>query len=535
MWTVILILAAAGVVSVLVLTKLYVKTPANMAFIRTGFGGKRVVIDGGALVLPVVQHIQWLSLETFKLEVYKANKEAFITKDRMRVDLGAEFYVKIPPEPLAIERAARSLGDKSFSAGEIRLLVEEKLVSALRSVAATMDLIQMHENRRAFALAVMENLKEPLHEANGLVLEDVSIFHLDQTDRSYLDPGNIFDAEGLRQIAAQVSERSRQRNEIERNTEVAIKRKDVEAVKLKLALEQEREFAEAEQVKEVETYRAQRKAETEQFKAEQERVAREAEIATRRAVREAEILEERAVRESEVKREAYLIGQLQLQEMAQIEKERAVEEAKRQKEIAIILKERARIDEERHRLEAEALKEQAAQEVVTVAEKLAAQRSKELALIHALRELEVTAKKSEAMERLASAKMKDGEAEAYAILKRREAENALDEKIIQRDVLIELIARAPQIIGELMAPAKQIESIKVLDINGWRPTGEGPQGFTNSGIGRVIGAFLEAGAALPFLKEFLDFSQVDAGRAIKKLAEQIPGLKEALGPPEAKG
>lgn len=526
MWTILIILVVGGGLFVWVLTRLYVKTPANMAFIRTGLGGKKVVIDGGALVWPIVQHIQWLSLETFKLEVFKAAKEAFITKDRMRVDVGAEFYVKIPAEPDAIERAARSLGDKSFSAEGIKLLVEEKLVSALRSVAATMELIEMHENRRRFALAVMENLKEPLREANGLVLEDVSLFHLDQTDRSYLDPGNIFDAEGLRQIAAQVSERSRQRNEIERNTEVAIKKKDVEAVKLKLTLDQEREFAEAEQMKAVETYKAQRKAETEQFKAEQERLAREAEIGKRRALREAEILEERTVREAELKREAYLAGQLQLREMAEIEKERAVEEAKREKEIAVILKERARLEEERRKLEIEALKEQAAQEVVTIAEKLAAQRAKELALIHALRELEVTAKKSEAMERLALAKMKDGEAEAYAVLKRREAENALDEKIIQRDLLLSLIERVPQIVGELMAPAKQIESIKVLDINGFRMDGANGEA---SGVGRVINSFLSAGAALPLLKELMDFAKVDPQQLVKKVAEQLPGIKEALG------
>jgi len=518
----ILVIAAIGVL--VILTRLYVKTPANMAFIRTGLGGKKVVIDQGAVVLPWVQSIQWISLETFKLEVYKAQKEAFITKDRFRVDIGAEFYVKVEPTPEAIERAVRSLGEKSFSAEGIQTLVEEKLVSALRSTAAKMELTEMHENRRGFALAVMENLRDALIP-NGLMLEDVSIFHLDQTDRAYLDPGNIFDAEGLRQIAVQVSERSRQRNEIERNTEVAIKRKDVEAVKLKLALDQEREFAEAEQVKAVETYRAQRKAETEQFKFEQERLTREAEIAKTRAIREMEILEDRAIREAEIKRETYLLEQLKEKERTEITKEQAIEEARREKEIAILLKERERLEEERRRLQAEALKEQAAQEVVTAAERLAAERAKELALIHALRELEVTAKKAEAMERLALAKMKDGEAEAYALLKRREAENTLNERIISRDLLLALIERAPQIVGELMAPAKQIESIKILDINGFKLDGANGE---SSAVGRVINSFLSAGAALPLLKELLDFSKMDPQQLLKRVAEQLPGLKEAL-------
>src|SRR5581483_11651661 len=117
-----------------------------------------------------------------KLEVIKAHKEAFITKDRFRVDIGAEFYLRVAADPDSIERASRSLGDRSFDATAIQTLVEEKLVSALRSVAAATELVELHENRRAFAQAVKENLLEPL-SYNGLTLEDVSVFHLDQTGK----------------------------------------------------------------------------------------------------------------------------------------------------------------------------------------------------------------------------------------------------------------------------------------------------------------------------------------------------------------
>jgi uncharacterized membrane protein YqiK len=531
MGTILFILIIAGAL-VGVLVKLYVKAPANMAFIRTGWGGKRVVIDGGAIVWPWIQSLQWISLETFKLEVNRANKDAFITKDRMRVDIGAEFYVKIDAIPDAIERASRSLGDKSFSAGGIQALVEEKLVSALRSVAAQMELLQMHENRRGFALAVMENLKDALIP-NGLSLEDVSMFHLDQTDRSQLDPGNIFDAEGLRQIAAQTSERTRQRNEIERNTEVAIKKKDVEAVKLKLQLDQERDLAEAEQHKAVEVHRAQRKAETEQFRYEQDQKTREAEIAKLQAIRFAEIAQERAIREADIRREASLLTAVQERERTEILKEQAIEAAKREKEIAILIKERERLEEERRRLEAEAAKEQAAQEVVTAAERVAAERGRDLALVAAVRELQVAEKKAAAQERMATARMKEGEAEAHARMKLREAENALDQKIINRDILMGLIEKLPQIVGELMAPAKQIESIKVLDVKGLAGGGDaGPQGS----VERVIHSFLSAGAALPLLREFLDFSKGEPQQLIQQITEKLPVVKELLAAaPKLKG
>lgn len=525
-----IVLGVLAAALVAVLYAFYVKTPANMAFVRTGLGGKRVVVDGGAVVWPGLHSLQWLSLETFKLEVFKGQKEAFITRDRMRVDIGAEFYVRVEPTPDAIERASRSLGERSFSAEAIQALVEEKLVSALRSVAAKMDLLEMHENRRGFALAVMDTVREALL-ANGLGLEDVSIYHLDQTDRAYLDPGNIFDAEGLRQIAAQTSERSRQRNEIERNTEVAIKRKDVEAVKLKLALDQEREFAEAEQAKAVETFRAQRRAEAEQFKFEQSRLTREAEIARDRAIREREILEERAIREAELRKETYLLQELLNRERTEIEKERALETARREKEVAVLAKERERLEEERRRLLAEAQRAEAEETVQTAAERARAERAREIALIEALRELEVAHRKAEATERLALARLKEGEAEATVRQRYREAENVLDPKIIQRDVLLSLIERTPTIVKELMAPVQRIESIRVLDLHGGLGGNGGPGDGRAGTYDGVLGAILRTGAALPLLRELVEFAGRggDLTGALRKVAEAVPGLREAAG------
>ncbi|GBD27133.1 Inner membrane protein YqiK [bacterium HR30] len=521
LWIVLLVLLGVVLIVGAVGLRFYVKAPPNAAFIRTGLGGKRVVIDRGAIVLPIVHHIQWLSLETFKLDVVKVAKEAFITKDRYRVDIGAEFYIRIGTDPESIEKASRSLGDKSFSADGIRALVEEKLVGALRSVAAATTLVELHENRRGFAVAVKDLLLEPL-SYNGLTLEDVSVFHLDQTSKEYLDPSNIFDAEGLKRITLETSERTRERNEIERNTEVAIRRQDVEAVKLKLALDQEREFAEAEQQRRIETYRTQQLADTAEFKFQSEQRMRTAEIAKERNIREAEILRDQAIREAEVRREIQLISVAEEQERAQIAKERAVEEAKRAKEIAVLLKEVERLAQETARLQSEAEKEAAEQAVVSVKEKAQAERAKEIALIHALRELEVAERRAQTAERLARARRAEGEAEAYAVLKMREAENALADKLIVRELARALIDRAPEIVAELMAPAKQIESIRVLDIHGLGTDSGGDA----SGVAGVLSAFLRSSAALPLLREILDFAGVDRDKVVTKLTEKVPFLRE---------
>lgn len=493
---------------------LYVKVPANMAYIRTGLGGRRVVTDAGAFILPIVHNIQWLSLETFKVEILRRNRDAFITKDRYRVDLGAEFYVKILPDDAMIEAASRSLGDKSFSAEGVKALVEEKLVSAMRSAAAQMELVELHENRRGYALKVKDMVTEPVAQ-NGLGIEDVALFTLDQTDKSQLDPNNIFDAEGLRQITAQTSARMRERNEIERDTEVAIKRKDVESVRLKLELEREQEFAQAEQLRQVESHRVEQQAEGERFRFAQDLQTREAEIA-----------KERQVREAELARELYLQEKERDRSLAEIARERAIEEAQRQKAVAVLQAERKRIAEEQARLKAEAEREEAEQAVATVSQRAEAERAKEVALIQALHELEVAERKARATERLAQSKLKDGESEAQVTQLLRKAENAMDLKFVYRDVALRLIERLPEIAREAMEPARHIDSIRVLDVKGLTGDGRGDGTAPGDPVARVYSALLGTGAALPLLRELLAFGS--SSGMLEKLGETFPELKNVV-------
>lgn len=513
----IVVVLIVGFIAAALAIRFYVKTPPNMALIRTGLGGRRVVIDGGVLVFPVVQNIKWISLETVKLKVWRVNKDGLITKDRFRVDVGAEFYMKVEPRTEDIETASRSLGDRSLNAESLKLLLEEKLVSALRAVSAEKNLVELHESRIGFAREVKESLKDTLL-SNGLTIEDVSIFHLDQTKKDQLDPNNIFDAEGLKQITAQTSQRMKERNEIEKNTEVAIKQKDVEAIKLKLKLDQEREFASSEQMKEVENYRTLKRSEAEQFKFKQEM-----------SVREAEISKDRMIRETEIEKEKFLIHKMQEKERAEIDNELAIEIARLVRDIGIIQKEREKVEEERARLESEAAKKRSIQNVLTVERKAEVEREREIANIHHTKELEIAELRAKAMERLAEAKLREGELEAQVKYKMREAENVLDTKFILKDVIEEFIKNAPAICRELMEPARNIESIRVLNING---PGLGGVAATGGGDGdtvsKVIGAVISTGAILPLLNELMRFYKIDGDEIVKKVIEKVPDLKEVI-------
>ena len=271
----ILCLVAIGIITVI--TKLYQRARPNEAFVRTGMGGVKIIQDGGALVVPVIHEFIKISLETLKLEVVRENSDSLITKDKLRADVGAEFFVKVMPDNDSVLQASRSLGDKMSNVDLVKSAVEDKLISALRSVAATKTLSELHEERDEFVLEVTNAVNNDLKE-NGLTLESVTLSKLDQTSVQSLNDDNIFDAQGKKTIAEITEKNKTERNRLEREGEQARKVQDVETKKAVLNLEQEQKSAEATQ-----------QAEIAKVQAEQQKEATQKSIEAQRAVELAEI------------------------------------------------------------------------------------------------------------------------------------------------------------------------------------------------------------------------------------------------------
>ncbi|MCB2088744.1 MAG: flotillin family protein, partial [Sphingomonadaceae bacterium] len=132
------------------LTKLYRRASKEVAFVRTGVGGEKVVMNGGALVLPVFHETMPVNMNTVVLPVVRRDNEALITLDRLRIDVKAEFYVRVKPDAEAIAMAAQTLGMRTMQPEALKDLVEGKFVDALRSVAAGMSMNELHEQRADF-------------------------------------------------------------------------------------------------------------------------------------------------------------------------------------------------------------------------------------------------------------------------------------------------------------------------------------------------------------------------------------------------
>ncbi|MCR9213699.1 MAG: SPFH domain-containing protein [Proteobacteria bacterium] len=330
--SIILILIIAIVVIVIaayLLHWLYHRSTKEVAFVRTGLGGETVVINGGALVLPIVHEITPVNLNVVRIPVQRTKESAIITRDRMRVDINAEFFVRVIQEKKAVAAAASTLGRKTLNPEELADLLSGKFIGALRSVAAEMTLDEMHEKRGDYVSRVDERAADIL-ASNGLELETVAITDLDQTDLEYFNPANRFDAEGLTQLIDTIETRRKMRNDIEQSSVVAIRTRNLEAEKETLKLEQESESSRLAQERELEALRAEQRAEIVHTRTSREADSEKSRIANEQKTRELEIARQKALQAAEIEAQEEVektrIAQEQELEVLRIEREKKIRE-----------------------------------------------------------------------------------------------------------------------------------------------------------------------------------------------------------------
>ena len=71
----------------------------------------------------------------------------------------------------------------------------------------------------------------------------MSLTGLDQTAMEYFNPSNAFDAEGLTRLTEEIELRKKLRNDIEQDTMIAMRKKNLESEKLSLSIDQESEYS----------------------------------------------------------------------------------------------------------------------------------------------------------------------------------------------------------------------------------------------------------------------------------------------------
>ncbi len=507
---------------------LYRRSSKETAFVRTGFGGQKVVMNGGAFVLPIIHEVIPVNMNTLRLEVRRGREAAIITRDRMRVDVVAEFYVRVQEAANTIASAAQTLGQRTMHPEALGELIEGKFVDALRSVAAEMTMEELHEKRGAFMQKVRSAVAEDLLK-NGLELESVSLTNLDQTNMEFFNPSNAFDAEGLTRLTDQIERRKKIRNDIEQDTMIQIRNKNLETEKMSLEIDRDSEYARLEQEREVEIRRAAQRAELARERAARERDAEQAQLQARQEIEQMRINTERAVEEERIHRERNVqaleidrrrsidLSEQQAREEVErtrIATERALDEQRinRERDVEQLEIERRKLIELAEQMraiavagqskaqsaahpEADAAREKAIvaeERVFSAREREVAERRKTIELILATQEAErqgialrlaAETEKQVADDRADAIRIvAEGEAEAekirVAVAKLRhaveadgvrqmnEAENTLTPESRQLTMRLRLLEKLEGIIRESVRPMEKIEGIKILQVDG---------------------------------------------------------------------
>lgn len=538
-----IVLAGGAFVALLIivfaLTRLYRRASKEVAFVRTGVGGEKVVMNGGALVLPVFHETMPVNMNTVVLAVVRRDTEALITLDRLRIDVKAEFYVRVKQDSGSIAMAAQTLGQRTMHPEALKDLVEGKFVDALRSVAAGMTMNELHEQRAEFVQKVQQVSSNDL-AMNGLELESVSLTGLDQTSIEHFNANNAFDAEGLTKLTEQIEARKKLRNDIEQDTRVQMETKNLEADQRSFEIARDNEYARLEQEREVEVRRAAQAAEIAREQAVRSQEAEQARIEAKKLVDSKQIEADRLVEE------------------ARISQQQAIEIARQEQQIAVQNKSR---EESQAKAEADAARAKAVaaeEQVSTSRESEIAERQKKIELIEAAKiaerdaikiKVEAEADKDAATNRAeATRREAEGEAEAEKLRAEaarvrfeveaagqraiNEAANILSMDQISLQTKLALLKVLPEVIRESAKPMEAIDSIKIVQVDGLtQKTGTAGAGAPAAGGGSgnlasdAVAAALAYRAQAPVLDGLMKELGLD-GSSLGGLVKASAGLDD---------
>ena len=530
-WAWLIILVIAIILAIVLLNRFYRKASREVALIRTGLGGQKIITDGGFLALPFLHRVSEVNMKTTRLEVVRSGEKSIITTDRLRVDATVEFYVRVDPTDSGVATAAQALAGKTFRSEELAETLEGKLVDAVLSIAAnyTMDELQ---NDRGRYVGQVEDILEPNLAKNGLILESVSLTRLDQTPFHTLDENNAFNAIGLRRLAEIVSNSKKERAVIEADADVAVRKSRLDATKERLNIDQQEEEAQIQQRLNIERERAASDATITEEQTEAEQRQEFARIEKDKEVKAKEIQTGREIRRAELEAS-------QSSELRRLEREIVV--AAQQAAVA-----QAQVQVE----EAKAEEVRAKEALETTKEIAVAEREREIAIIRAHEQAEVdeTRVSSESGTLLAMAKAEAEATTTRAAAKRAEllaraegeaaliaSENSQSDDLIEMKLHMRKLEILPDVVESMVKPAEKIDSIRINHVSGFGNSGGGGGGGSGSDtsgsdkavVNQVVDGVLSMALQLPAVKKLGEEIGINIGDGIKGISDQVSELDKS--------
>lgn len=461
------------------------RSTKETAFVRTGFGGEKVFMDSGGFVFPVLHDKIDVNMKTLKIVISRGNEKALRTRDRIKINVNSEFFLRVEPKHESISRAAQTLGSKTMDSKALEEQVEGRCDDALRRAAVLMNLEEMNDKRKEFGLNVEEGVKIDLDKM-GLMLESVALTQLNQASLDYFDSENAFDVQGRTFVMEKIAENEKRQNEVENTKKVAIKQGDLNAHNKQLEIEKQEAFADQQQ--------------------------------------------QMMIAEGKFK------ADLQIEE-ARIRTEVELEEIRRQQSLALAAAQKSVAEGWIIADEVKAAAAATKEGIVTAQEKAQAERNRLIEVISAQKEAErqkifATAQADAEVREAGAAKVRlDVEAKGKTAL--NEAANMLSDRQIAMQVKTQIVQQLPDIIRESVKPLENIDGIKIMQVDGFSNVtsrgggaGDGSGGASGGGgsggslADQVVDSALRYRAQAPMVESLLNEIGLN-GSGIKDLTKSL--------------
>ena len=468
---ILLVLALLYLVYIIFRTS-YLLPEKDQAYIRTGFGGEKIAHGKGVFIFPGLHKKLLLDMKTHRVTVERKEEHACTTKNRLRIDISADFLVRISPIDDKILLAGQTLGKAASDAKLLMDQIQGTCIEALRDATAKMSFEDLHADNQQFNERVEDAVAEDLGKW-GLQLEGISIAKLTQTDLKHFDKNNALDVEGLTIIKAKIAENEKEQSLIEAERIKTVEANQLDAHKEVLRLQEEKVHAEQDQELSIAETELTTERKKEQAKASELIAIAEARVMSSEAMIKAHEMKAREVAKEEEIKTALLTTR-----------------AQQNKQVRIIS---ADLEATRTRILAEAEKD-----------------------ADVLRTHAVSARYSV-------------DAEGKKAL--NEAANILSDKQISMQVKEKIVKKLPEIIKESVKPIKNIDGIKIMQIDGMSHltggagnNGGGGSGGQNGGGGslsdQIVDSALRYKAQAPMVENLLKHVGL-AGGGIKDLTADL--------------
>jgi uncharacterized membrane protein YqiK len=407
----------------------------------------------------------------------------------------------------------------------------------------------LHEKRGDFIRHVRAAVAEDLTK-NGLELEAASLTSLDQTQMEFFNPNNAFDAEGLTRLTEQIEQRKKERNDIEQDTLLAIRNKNLQVEKQQLDIDRESEFARIDQNRQVEGARVRQRAELAQERALQDQESETSQITAKQAIEAARIRSDQTIEQERIRKEQNL-------QTTELERRTSLDLAEQRRTIAIAEQSREQSEAQAAADAARALAVAAEEGVYTAREVAVAERKKAIDLIaasqagekEALRlqlavnaERDAASVRGEAIRAQASAEAEADQirsdatkvratVEADAARQMNEAHNVLSPESRNSLFRSKLLDKMEGIIRESVRPMENIDGIKIISVNGLGG-GNGQGGADGSGAPgslpeQMVSSALRFRAQAPLVDNLLKEIGID-GSSIENATKSLMGTPGAV-------